>query len=312
VTVTVLNSYLRPILEDKLPDWVEPRWFGSTEELLSLAPEAEIGWFDSFEFDHVAEAYERATRAKWLNTMAAGVDIFPLEVLRDRGVIYTNGAGLSAVTIAEYAIMAILTMAKGWREVVRAQDRHEWLEKPPGCKEITGSKALVVGAGGIGGRIARLLRALEVEVVEARRRSAPGVLGADEWRAELGRFDWVIIVVPATEANAHLFGEAEFAVMKPGAAVLNFGRGGAIDQQALMAALDTGQLGAAFLDVTDPEPLPSDHPLWSYDQVHISMHLSGRSHEHLFERGSARFLENLDRYHRGEAMISVVNYELGY
>jgi len=312
MTVTVLSSHVRPLLEARLPAWVEARWFSSSEELLAFAPEAEIGWFDTFDFGHTVEAYRIAIRARWLNTMAAGVDPFPLALMRERGVVFTNGAGLNAVTIAEYAVMGMLTIAKGWREVVRAQERHEWLDKAPGRMELAGSRALVVGAGGIGSRIAQLLRGLEVDVTEARRRPAPGVLGADEWRGALGGFDWVLVAVPSTADTARLFGAVEFAAMKPGAAILNFSRGAVIDQQALLAALDSGQVGAAFLDVTDPEPLPPEHPLWSHDRVHISMHLSGRSQDRLFQRGVDRFLANLNRYARGEPLSHTVDLVRGY
>lgn len=312
MTVAVLNAQVRPLLEGRLPVWVEPRWFGSTAELLAFAPEAEIGWFDTFDFEHAIAAYSLAERAKWLNTMAAGVDPFPLGLFRERGAVFTNGAGLNAITIAEYAVMGMLTIAKGWREVVRAQERREWLAAAPGKGELFGSRALVVGAGGIGGRIGELLRGFGVEVVEVRRRPVPGALGPDEWRGALGEFDWVIIAVPSTPDTVHLMGASEFAAMKRGAAVLNFARGAVLDQQALMAALDAGQVGAAFLDVTDPEPLPPDHPLWAYDQVHISMHLSGRSQDMLYRRGAERFLANLDRYGRGEPLQYQVDLSLGY
>ena len=312
MTVTVLNAMLRPVLEDRLPDWVEPRWFASSEELIALAPEAEIGWFDSYDMPATYEAARRVQKLKWLNTLGAGVEIFPLDLLREKGVTLTNGAGLNAITIAEYAVMGMLTIAKGWREVVRAQERHEWLEDAPGKAELHGSKALIVGAGGIGARIGVLLRPFDVEVVEVRRKPAPGVLTPDQWRARLGEFDWVIIAVPSTPETDKMIGADELAAMKPSAAILNFSRGAVIDQEALVAALREKRIAAAFLDVTDPEPLPSDHPLWSLDNAHISMHLSGRSQTLMFARNATRFLANLERFRRGEPMESVVDLALGY
>ena len=311
-TVAVLNAMLRPLLEHKLPGWVEPRWFAGKEELLALSPEAEIGWFDTYDFPATSEAARRAGQLKWLNTLAAGVDHFPLDLLREKGVVLTNGAGLNAVTIAEYAVMGMLTIAKGWREVVRAQERHEWLNNAPGKLELCGSKALIIGAGGIGTRIGVLLRAFGVEVTEVRRKPAPGVLTPQEWRARLGEFDWVILAVPSTSETDKMIGAAELAAMNPSAAILNFARGAVIDSAALVAALSEKRIAAAFLDVTDPEPLPPDHPLWSLDNAHISMHLSGRSQTLLFARNAERFLENLGRYGRGEVLESVVDFELGY
>ncbi|MBU6267230.1 MAG: D-2-hydroxyacid dehydrogenase [Sphingomonadales bacterium] len=312
MTVAVLNAFVRPLLEGRLPDWVEARWFGTTEELYALAPGAEIGWFDSFDLPSTYEATRRAGSLKWLNTLAAGVDPFPLDLLRQRGVVLTNGAGLNAITIAEYALMGMLVIAKGYRAVVRAQERREWLFEAPGKMELYGSRALVVGAGGIGGRVAELLRPMGVEVTEVRRRPASGVLGIDQWRGALGGFDWVIVAVPATPDTEKMIGAAELAAMKPGAAILNFARGAVLDQDALVASLESGHTGAAFLDVTSPEPLPADHPLWGFDNVHITSHLSGRSQETLFRRSAERFLDNLGRWRRGEALVSRVDLSAGY
>ena len=310
--ITVFNAMLWPMLEARLPDWVEPRWFASSEELLALAPEAEIGWFDTYDFPASYEAARRGQRLKWLNTLGAGVESFPLAALREKGVILTNGAGLNAITIAEYAVMGMLTIANGWREVVRAQERREWLSDAPGKQELHGSKALIIGAGGIGARTGELLRPFGVEVTEVRRKPRPGALQPHEWRARLSEFDWVIIAVPSTPDTDKMIGADELAAMKSSASILNFARGAVIDQPALVDALKAKRIHAAFLDVTDPEPLPSDDPLWALDNAHISMHLSGRSQTLLFPRNAERFLANLGRWERGEPLESVVDLALGY
>ncbi len=311
-TITLLNDMARPLLADRLPDWVEPRWFGSAEELLAAAPEAEIGWFDAFQFDAVDEALRRAERVKWVNTIGAGVERFPMALLRERGVTLTNGAGLNSITIAEYAVMGMLTITKDYRAVVRAQDRHEWLHDAPGKLELYGSKVLILGAGGIGGRLAELLQPFGVEVTMVRRTPQAGALGPDEWRARLAEFDWVVVAVASTPDTRHMIGAAELAAMKPGAVIMNFARGFVIDTEALLATLRDGRLGSAFLDVTDPEPLPAEHPLWDFDNVHITMHLSGRSQTTLIRRGAERFLVNLARYRRGEPLDYAVDLSLGY
>jgi len=177
---------------------------------------------------------------------------------------------------------------------------------------LHGTKALIVGAGAIGKRIGAMLAPFQVEVTEVRRTPAPGALGPDEWRARLGEFDWIIITVPATAETENMFSAAEFDAMKPGAAILNFSRGTVIDQDALMVAARSGQVGGAFLDVTEPEPLPADHPLWTCDNVHISQHLSGRSQRAVFRRGAERFLQNLELWKRGEPLLGTVDYDLGY
>lgn len=157
-----------------------------------------------------------------------------------------------------------------------------------------------------------MLRPWGVDVTEVRRTPTEGALGPDEWRARLGDFDWVIIAVPSTPDTNGMIGGAELAAMKSTAGLLNFARGAVIDQFALVEALRGHVIGAAFLDVTDPEPLPPAHPLWTLDNAHISMHLSGRSQNMLFKRGAERFIENLARFGRGEALLSTVDLDLGY
>jgi phosphoglycerate dehydrogenase-like enzyme len=312
MTVTVVSQAARRYLEGKLPAWVEPRWFANREELYSFLPEAEIGWFDGVGLDVMQGAPRSAPKLRWLNTFMAGIEDWPLANLRDRGVVFTNGTGVNDVAVAEYAVLGMLVLAKRYDAVVRAQDRHEWLRDAPGKRELHGSRALIVGAGAIGQRIAAMLAPFHCEVTQVRRTARDGALGMDEWRARLGEFDWVILAVPATAETERMFGAAEFAAMKSGAGLLNFARGSVLDQMALIDAVNSGQVGGAFLDVTDPEPLPADHPLWACENVHITQHLSGRSQTALFARAATRFLENLERWEKGEPLIARVDLDLGY
>ncbi len=311
-TIAVMSGMIGPLIESHLPDWVEPRYFMTKEDAFALAPEAEIGWFDMYSKVDMAAAISLATKAKWLNSVYAGVDGIDLDDLAKRGVTLTNGAGLSAITIAEYVVMGMLTVAKGYRDVVRAQDRHEWLLDSPGKVELLGSKALLLGYGAIGQLVEARLTAFGVDVVSVRRSPGPGTLGPGDWRARLGEFDWVILTVPATAETEHMIGAAELAAMKPTATIINIARGSVIDQDALVAALTSKSIGAAFLDVTTPEPLPTDHPLWSLDNAHITMHLSGRAYDQMFIRAAKRFLENLARYRAGEPLHHRVDLSLGY
>ncbi|MFM5953875.1 MAG: D-2-hydroxyacid dehydrogenase [Novosphingobium sp.] len=312
MTVAVLNALLRPLLEARLPAWVDARWYTTKEEAFALAPEAEIGWFDLRSTADMARIFELATRLKWLNSVYAGVEAFPLDLLVRRGVVLTNGAGINAVPIAEYVVMLMLVQAKTYREVVRAQDRHKWLKDSPGKRELFGSKALILGYGAIGQEVEKRLAGFEVAVSKVRRSPGPGLLGPDEWRARLGEFDWIVIAVPATPETEGLIGPAELAAMKADAVLVNVARGSVIDQDALTRALDGGTIGGALLDVTTPEPLPEDHPLWALDNAQITMHLSGKAQDRMFQRSAARFLENLERYRAGEPLVPQVDYARGY
>ncbi len=312
MTVFVASTLVRPLIEPRLPDWVEPHWFMTTEEAVALAPQAEIGWFDLNDKDQMAEIIAAATSLKWLNSIYSGLDGMPLAQLKAQGTMVTNGAGINAVTIAEYVVMGMLTVAKGYREVVRAQDRREWLFDSPGKVELAGSKALLLGCGAIGKLIEARLRAFDVDVAVVRRSGGEGVLGPDEWRARLPEFDWIILAVPATPETNGMIGAAELAAMKSSAVIVNIARGSVIDQDALVAALQERRIGGAFLDVTTPEPLPPDHILWTLDNAHVTMHLSGRAQDKMFVRSAERFLANLERYRKGEVLEPLIDLDRGY
>ncbi len=312
MTIFVASSLIRPLLEPQLPPGIDARWFASKDEAFELAPHAEIGWFDLYDKADMAAIIASATCLKWLNSIYAGLDGMPLDLLRERGVTVTNGAGINAITIAEYVVMGMLTVAKGYRDVVRAQDRREWLTDSPGKVELCGSKVLLIGYGAIGKLIEQRLTGFGVAITVVRRSPGPNALTPDQWRPRLGEFDWVILALPATPETEHMIGADELTAMKPTATLINIARGSVVDQDALVAALDAKQIAAAFLDVTTPEPLPADHPLWGLDNAHITMHLSGRAQNKMFQRSAQRFLDNLGRYQRGEPLSPVVNLTLGY
>lgn len=252
--IALLSTLIRPMVEARLPDGIEPRWFASHEEALAIAPEAEIGWFDMYDQQAMAATVRAATRLRWLNSIYAGLDFLPLDVLAERGVLVTNGAGINALTIAEYVVMGMLTTAKGYREVVRAQERREWLLDSPGKRELAGSKALLLGYGAIGQLIATRLAAFEVDVSVVRRTPGPGTLAPDQWRSRLGEFDWVILAVPATPETDGMIGEAELAAMKSDCVIVNIARGAVIDQPALVAALEAKRIGGRFSMSPPPNP----------------------------------------------------------
>lgn len=311
-TKLVMAGLVRPLIEPRLPEWVEPHWFMSKDEALELAPMAEIGWFDMYDKADMAAVIGAATQMKWLNSIYAGVDGMPLAQLKKQGCMVTNGAGINAITIAEYVVMGMLTVAKGYRDVIRAQERHEWLQDSPGKVELYGSKALLLGYGAIGKLIEERLKPFGVDVTIVRRTPGPTSLAPDAWRARLGEFDWVILAVPATAETDDMIGADELAAMKQSAVLINIARGSVVEQNALVKALQDKQIAAAFLDVTTPEPLPADHILWTLDNAHVTMHLSGRAQDKMFLRSATRFFENLERYRKGEKLEPLVNLDLGY
>jgi len=308
-----MASLVRPLVEPHCDD-LDVTWFSSTEEAMEIAPHAEIGWFDMYDKAKMAEIIGAATSLKWLNSIYAGVEHFPLEQLKAQGTKLTNGAGLNSAPIAEFAVMMMLAAAKRSDIILDNQRQHNWLETPPGTAEIDDSKALIIGYGGIGQQIAKKLSGFDVDVTAVRRTATgePNVIGLDDWRDRLGEFDWVFVSAPATSDTKHLLGADEFAAMKSSAWLINVARGSLVDQDALLTALNDKTIGGAALDVADPEPLPADHPLWDAPNCIITMHLSGVAQTRMFQRAAARFVENLKRYKNGDDMIAVADFDRGY
>lgn len=308
-----MASLVRPMVEPYCGD-LDVTWFTSAEEAMEAAEHAEIGWFDMYDKEQMAKTIAAATKLKWLNSIYAGVEHFPLDQLKSQGTLLTNGAGLNSAPIAEFAVMMMLSAAKRMDTIIDHQRKHEWLELPPGTTEIADSKALIIGYGGIGQQIAKQLSGFDVDVTAVRRTETddPNIIGLDEWKDRLGEFDWIFLSAPATSETRHLLGASEFAKMKNSAWLINVARGTLVDQDALINALQQNSIAGAALDVADPEPLPKDHPLWDAPNCMITMHLSGQAQTRMFERAAARFVENLKRYQAGEKMIAVADFDRGY
>lgn len=308
-----MAALIRPLVEPYCGD-IDVTWFTSADEALTIAPGVEIGWFDMHDKVKMVEIISAATNLKWLNSIYAGVEAFPLEQLKAQGTLLTNGAGLNSAPIAEFAIMMMLSAAKRIDLIVDSQRQHQWLQSPPGTAEIADSKALIIGYGGIGQQIAEKLAGFNVNITAVRRSASddPAIIGLDQWRDRLGEFDWIFLAAPATGETAHMIGAAELAAMKSSAWLINVARGSLIDQNALISALNDKSIGGAALDVVDPEPLPQDHPLWDAPNCLITMHLAGQAQQRMFPRAASRFAENLPRYLAGEPMIAQADLDRGY
>ena len=302
----------RPLLEPHLPAGLDVSWFANHEEANALVGEAEIAWVDQMRPQWTADTVARGVKLKWLSTIYAGIDSFPIADLKARGTILTNGAGINAIAVAEYAVMGVLAAAKRFDEVVRIADRREWPADSPGKIELFETSALIVGMGTIGRMIADRLAAFGVTVTGVTRSGREDTLTPDAWQAKLGLFDWVILAAPSTDATKAMIGADELAAMKPTAWLINIARGDMVDQDALIAALSAKRIAGAFLDTVHPEPLPADDPLWTMPNVIHSMHLSGRSQTKMYQRAGMLFLENLRAFLSGGPMKNVADLDAGY
>ena len=218
----------------------------------------------------------RAPRLCWVQNYGAGYETVRLDVLRDAGIGLVTAAGAGAMGVAEFAVMALLSLARRAPERYEAHRRRAWDRFLTAT--LAGRRATVVGGGEIGSRVCRLLAALGLPVACVRRRpelgppaGATSVTGPDELLAVLAETDALVLAAPMAPDTVPL-GDDAFAVLSPGALLVNVGRGGLIDHEALVAALEAGRLGGAWLDVAPVEPLPPDHPLWRVPNLVISAH----------------------------------------
>ena len=258
-----------------------------------------------------------APKLRWIHSFGVGVDGMLTPELIDSDIIVTNNTGVRGPNIAEHLLAMMLGFARGLPELMRYQVKREWHHPDRGVFELGGQTLGVVGLGDIGRNLAWRADALGMRVIGLRRvktdvpRGVEKIYSPDQLHSFLGEADHVAICLPLTPASRHMFSSAEFAAMKPTAYIYNIGRGPIIDQEALVAALQAGEIAGAGLDVTDPEPLPADSPLWDMPNVQITCHTSGAT-PYNWERGLEILLDNIGRFQRGEELRNVVDKEAGY
>lgn len=249
-------------------------------------------------------------RLKWVMSGSTGVDWYPSWLL-DAPVV-TCGRGIASSEIADYVVAAIYLQAKNL-EAVRARSLSQWTYASLGS--VAGSTVGVLGLGSVGTEVARRALALGANVVATRRGGQPGIVNGvllvDEPAKVAAVADHLVVAMPLTSATRHLVDALLLARVKPGAHLINVSRGGIVDQEALLAALDTGRLGFATLDVTDPEPLPEGHPLWTHSQVRLTPHISSNS-AHYWQRMFEKVANDLSRFARGEVPSDMVDPAAGY
>ena len=269
-----------------------------------------------------ASELSQAARLTWVHTSAVAVETLCLPELFARGVAVSNTRGVQAVPIAEHVFAVVLALAKQlpfaldqqrsatWAQHAFTGSRLPWL--------LSGRTLGLIGVGTIGSAIAVRARAFGMRVVAMRRRTdqhvADGVdevFGPDQLGSLLAQSHVVVVAAPLTPQTAGLLGADQFRQLPPGAIVVNVGRAKIVDTDALVAALRSGHLGGASLDVFPQEPLPPDHPLWTCPNVILTPHTSGFRQGH-WEEVVELFAENLQRFERGEALRFRVEPELGY
>lgn len=257
------------------------------------------------------ETLARADDLRLFACTFAGTDHLPMDAFAERGIAVTNAGGIHAPGIAEQAIGHMLAFARRLHEGWRRKQNHEWRHFQ--STEFTDSTVTVVGLGSIGQALVQRLQGFEVDTIGVRYTPEKGgptdeVIGFDQATLHdaLARTDYLVIACPLTDQTRGLIGEAEFATLPPNAVLVNTARGPIVDTDALVSNLRTSGIRGAALDVTDPEPLPADHPLWRLENCLITPHTGGHTPKHwdrladivarnveiLDETGDAEGLEN--------------------
>lgn len=279
---------------------------------------------------------EVAPRLRWVQATSAGVDhILKHPLFEKRDIILTTASGIHAVTMAEYTLAMVLAFAHRLPTMIARQAAHDWpkdrfqLFEP---RPVRGATLGIVGYGSIGRETARLAQAFGMEVLATKRDAMrpedrasyiePGtgdpegalvnrLYPPEALKSMLKACDYVVILLPRTPATLGIFDAEAVAAMKPGAVLINLGRGGVVDEQAVLKALQSGALGGAAFDVFEIEPLPPDSPLWNAPNLIISPHIGGNMPDYLGKVLDV-FTANLERYLRGHDLLNVVDWERGY
>lgn len=258
------------------------------------------------------EALKAATSLRWVHVSSAGYTRFDTDAFRHwaraHGVRLTTSSHVYAQACAEHVFSFLLAQSRGLPAALASRAPNgspEWLRLRAAPRTPRGERVLILGYGTIAEHLIPLLRAFDMEITALRRHphgdeEVPVVTLAGLGSALAGA-DHVLSLLPDNASTRQFINRERLAAMKPGAVFYNIGRGTTVDQEALAEALHAGRLRAAWLDVTDPEPLPDPHPLWRAPNCHITPHLAGGHHteeDHLV----AHFLENLRRYVAGEPL----------
>jgi phosphoglycerate dehydrogenase-like enzyme len=290
----------------------------SAEAFAGTAVEATVlfNWSGSLEL--FKRVFAMCPNLLWVHSRSVGLERTLFPELKESAVPLTNGAGVFSASLGEFALGAILYFAKDFRRMIRNQMLGVW--EAFDVEWASGHTVGIIGYGDIGRAIAERVRALGMTVLAVRRHVPPSQT-ADPLVAEtyppdrrlemISRCDYVVVAAPLTPETRGMVGEQEFAAMKPTAVVMNVGRGPVINEEAMIAALSSGRIRGAALDVFDHEPLPAGHPFYKLENVLLSPHCADHTPDWL-DNAMKFFIEQYERFRKSEPLLNVVDKKLGY
>ena len=255
-------------------------------------------------------------KLRWVHCRAAGVDNVLFPELVESQILLTNGRGVFSASLGEFVLAAILYFAKDFRRMVRNQTAGIW--EPFDVQEVGGQTVGILGYGDIGRAVASRVHAMNMRVLATKRHVSGSTdpivdhfYKPEERREMIALCDYIVATAPLTEETRHMISDAEFAVMKPTAVVINVGRGAVIDEAALLRALTEKRIKGAGLDVFGHEPLPDGHMLYKLENVLLSPHCADHTSDWQ-DQAMRFFLNQYARFEKGEPLRNVVNKRLGY
>lgn len=290
------------------------------EDFTETAPVSreDVDWADVILGNVDENLLHGGEKLKWLQTNSAGVEAYIRPGVLAAGTILTNATGAYSLAISEHMLAMTLAILKKLELYRDAQHQEHWKSLGGVCS-VYGSTVLILGMGDTGGAFGRQCKALGAKVIGVRRANTEKPDYADEVHLTsdldtlLPRADIVAVTLPGTEATRNLLDRRRIGLMKPGAVLLNTGRGYIVDTEALCDALECGALAGAGLDVVQPEPLPEGHRLWQIPTAIVTPHISGGWHlKETHTRIVHIFSENLKRFLAGEPLENQVDFATGY
>lgn len=285
------------------------------EEVNTYIRDTEV--YVTFGSDINEEFIKKAVSLKWIHVLSAGVDNLPFASIRERGIRVTNVRGIHKTQMSEYAISMLLQVYRQEKSVIKNEENQVWDNQDISLREITGKTMVVVGTGAIGSEVARLGKAFGMHTIGVSRSGRKVEHFNENYKISelnqaLSLADFVISVLPSTKETKDIFKYEQFKAMPNRAIFLNMGRGDAVMEEDLLAAIRAGEIEHAILDVVKEEPLPKGHPFWTEETITITPHISGVSPEYT-NRALDIFEENLQVFRiNGDNYINPIDLTRGY
>jgi len=303
-----INSALRERLEQELneEELVFAPWPKNLEDItIVVGSGSTLTW----------SRLEALPRLKWVHSVSAGVDMMPLDKLREHNILLSNSRGIHGKPIAEQILGMLIAFSRGLHGYWRNQETRRWERQYP-VDELTGKTLVILGAGSIGREVARKAQAFDMTVVGVKSNREPmanfdRMLSIAELDDVLPEADFVVVLVPLTSKTHHLINDYRLHRMKSSAVLINFARGVVVDQSALTRALQDHTIRGAGLDVFKEEPLPAEDPLWTMEQVIITPHTGGWT-PYYDERLVEIFMANWRAFRNHQPLITAVDLVKGY